>query len=164
MWGAGRVVRQGNLVGGVGSGMGDGSGREEDDARGAQGDHDTGHISTEGGGGSSCRVVTGAEEAPRHTPLEQGRLGLGLVVVPRGREFSRLVVGVGVVGVGHVGALLALVGVVAAGVAVGCRRAPGVVVGGSELVLVGALPPKHIRGLSFSFSSFISFFNYYDVH
>jgi len=87
-----------------------------------------------------------------HTPLEQGHLGLGLVVVPCGRQFSRLVVGVGVVGVELVGALRALVGVVGGVVAVGCRRAPGVVVGGQELVLVGALPPKHIQGLSFSFS------------
>jgi len=31
-------------------------------------------------------------------------------------------------------------------------------------VLVGALPPKHIWGLSFSFSLFTSFFNYYDFH
>ena len=50
---------------------------------------------------------------------------------------------------GLVGALRALVGVVGAVVAVGCRRAPGVVVGGQELLLVGALPPKHIWGLSF---------------
>jgi len=84
--------------------------------------------------------------------LAQGRLGLGLVVVPRGRQFSQLVVRVGVVGVGLVGALRALVRVVGAVVAVGCQRGPGVVVGGQELVLVGALPPKHIRGLSFSFS------------
>ena len=63
-------------------------------------------------------------------------------------------VGVGVVGVGLVGTLRALVGVVGAVVAVGCRHAPGVVtvVGGQELVLVGALPAKHIQGLSFSFS------------
>jgi len=57
-----------------------------------------------------------------------------------------------VVGVGLVSALQAMVGVVGAVVAVGWRRAPGVVVGGQELVLVGPLPPKHIRGLSFSFS------------
>ena len=63
------------------------------------------------------------------------------------------------VGVGLVGALQALVGMVGAVVAVGCPRAPAVVVGGQELVLegqelvlVGALPPKHIQGLSFSFS------------
>jgi len=54
--------------------------------------------------------------------------------------------------VGLVGALQAMVGVVEAGVAVGCRRVPGVLVGGQELVLLGPLPPKHIRGLSFSFS------------
>jgi len=42
---------------------------------------------------------------------------------------------VGVVGVGLVGALRALVGVVGAVVAVGCRCAPAVVVGGQELVL-----------------------------
>jgi len=86
------------------------------------------------------------------------------VVVPRRRQFSRLVVVVGVVGVRLVGALRALVGVVGAVVAVGCRRAPGVVVGGQELVLVGARPSKHIWGLSFSFSEFTSFFNYYDFH
>jgi len=62
------------------------------------------------------------------------------------------VVRVRVVGVGLVGALRALVGVVGAVVAVGCRRAPGVVVGGQELVLLGALPPKDIGRLSFSFS------------
>ena len=56
------------------------------------------------------------------------------------------------VGVGLVGALQALVGVVGAVVAVGCGRSQGVVVGGQELVLVGALPPKQIWGLSFSFS------------
>ena len=61
-------------------------------------------------------------------------------------------VGVGVVGVGLVGALRALIRLVGAMVAVGCRRAPGVVVGGQELVLVGALPSKHIQRLSFSFS------------
>jgi len=57
-----------------------------------------------------------------------------------------------VVEVGLVGALRAMVGVVGAVVAVGCRCAPGVVVGGQELLLVRALPPKHIRGLSFSLS------------
>ena len=61
-------------------------------------------------------------------------------------------VGVGVVEVGLVGTLRALVGVVGAVVPVGCRHAPGVVVGRQELALVGALPPKLIRGLSFSFS------------
>ena len=71
---------------------------------------------------------------------------------------------VAVVEVGLVGILRARVGVVGALEAVGCRRAPGLVVGGQELVLVGALPPKHIRGLSFSFSEFTSFFNYYDFH
>jgi len=57
-----------------------------------------------------------------------------------------------VVRVGLVDALQALVGVVGAVVAVGCRRALRLVVGGQELVLVGGLPPKHIRVLSFSFS------------
>ena len=52
---------------------------------------------------------------------------------------------------GLVGALRALGGVVGPVVAVGCPRALAVVVGGQELVLVEALPPKHIRGLSFSF-------------
>jgi len=61
-------------------------------------------------------------------------------------------VGVGVVGVGLVGALRALVGVVGAVVAVGCQHAPEVVVGGQQLVLVGAPPPNHIQGFSFSFS------------
>ena len=46
--GAGGVVRQGNLVGGVGSAMGDGSSGEEGDARGAQGGHDTRHVGTGG--------------------------------------------------------------------------------------------------------------------
>jgi len=53
--------------------------------------------------------------------------------------------------VGLVGALRAQMGLVGLLVAVGGRPALGVVVGGQELVLVGALPPKHIRGLSFSF-------------
>jgi len=57
-----------------------------------------------------------------------------------------------VVEVALVGARQAQVGVVPVGVAVGCWRTSGVVVGGQELVLVGALPPMHIRGLSFSFS------------
>jgi len=70
--GAGGVVRQRNRVGGVGSGMGDGSGSEEGDARGAQGDHDTGHVGTVGGGGSSSRVVT---EAVGGTPAHQARTG-----------------------------------------------------------------------------------------
>ena len=49
MGGAGGVVRQGNLVGGVGSRMGDGNGSEEVGVRGAEGDHDTGHVGTGGG-------------------------------------------------------------------------------------------------------------------
>jgi len=53
-------------------------------------------------------------EAHLHTWLEQGPLGLGLVLVPRGLWFTRVVVGVGVVRVGLVGALRALVGVVGA--------------------------------------------------
>jgi len=44
----------------VGSGMGYGSGSEEGHPRGAQGDYDTGHVGTGGGGGSTSRVVTGA--------------------------------------------------------------------------------------------------------
>jgi len=58
------------------------------------------------------------------------------------------VVVVGVVGVVLVGKLRALVGVLRVVVALGYRQALGVVVGGQDLVLVGALPPKHIRGLS----------------
>ena len=61
-------------------------------------------------------------------------------------------IGVGVVGVGLVGAVRALVGVVGAVAAVGCQRTTGVVVGGQELVLVGALLSKHIGRLSSSFS------------
>jgi len=53
--------------------------------------------------------------------------------------------------VGLIGALEAQVGVVREVVGVGCRQAPGVVVGGQEVMLVGALPLKHIRGLWFSF-------------
>jgi len=68
MVGARSVVRQGNLVGGVGSGIGDASGSEEGDPRGSQGDHDTGHVGTGGGGGSRSRVVTGAiGGTPAHT-------------------------------------------------------------------------------------------------
>ena len=150
--GVGGVVRQGSLVGGVGSGIGDGSGSEESDARGVQGDHDTRHVGTGGDGGSSSTVGPGPSEAHQHTLLEPGLPRLGLVVVPRGGHFSRLVVWVCVVGVGLVGAQWALAGVVGAVVAVGYRRAPGVAVGGRELVLVGALPPTYIRGLSLSFS------------
>ena len=87
-----------------------------------------------------------------HTGLEQGRLGLGSVFVPRRRKFSLLVVGVSVVGVGLVGTLQSHVGVVGAVVVVGCRYAPWVMVGGQVLVLVEALPSTHIQGLSFSVS------------
>jgi len=47
--GGGGVVRQGNLIGGMGSRMGDGSGSEKGGTRGAQGDHDTRHVGTGGG-------------------------------------------------------------------------------------------------------------------
>ena len=40
--------------------------------RGAQGDHDTGHMSNEGGGSSSSRVVTGAVRG-----TAAGRAGMG---------------------------------------------------------------------------------------
>jgi len=70
--GAGGVFRKGNLVEGVGSGMGDRSGSEEGDARGAQGDHDTGHVGTGGGGGSSSRMVT---RAVGGTPAHRTRTG-----------------------------------------------------------------------------------------
>lgn len=88
------------------------------------------------------------------TQQEQGRLGLGLVVVPCGPQFTSLMVEVGVVGVGLVGAPQALVGVDGAVVVVRCQPALGVPVveGGQELVLVGALPSNCIRGMSFSFS------------
>jgi len=102
----------------MGSGMRDGSGSEEGGVRGAQGDHDTGHVGT---GGVVAVVVgwwQGTSEAPLHTPLEQGCLGPRLVVVPRRRQFSQLVVGGGVVGVGLVGALGALLEVVGAVVVV----------------------------------------------
>jgi len=80
----------------------------------------------------------GPSAAPLHTPLEQGCLGLGLVVVPRGGQFGQLVVGVGVELVAPLRALVGLVRLV--------------VVQGPKLVLVGALQLKHICGLSFSFS------------
>jgi len=150
--GAGGLVRQRNFVGGVGSGMGDGSGSEEGNTRGAQGDHDTGHVGTWGGGGSSSRVVTGAVGGTPAHPAGTAPSRSGVSSRARGRQFHRLVVGVGVVGVGLLGALRGQVGVVGAVVAVGSRRPPEVVVGGQHLVLVGALPPKHIRGLSVSFS------------
>ena len=60
-------------------------------------------------------------------------------------------VGFRVVGVGLVSALQALLGLVGAVVAVACRHAPGMLVGGQELVRVRVLPPTHIRGLPFSF-------------
>jgi len=88
------------------------------------------------------------------TQQEQGRLGLGLVVVPCGPQFTSLMVEVGVVRVGLVVAPQALVGVHGAVVVVRCQSALGVpvVVGGQELVLVGPLPSNCIRGMSFSFS------------
>jgi len=150
--GAGGVVSQLNLVGGVGSGMGDGSGSKEGDVRGAQGDHDTGHGGTGRGGGSSSRVVPGAVGGTPAHPTAKGPSGAGVRSRSRGRPLSRLVLGVGVVRVALVGALRAQVGVVGAVVAVGCQPALDVVVGGQELMLVGALPPMHICGLSFSFS------------
>jgi len=79
--GAGGVVRQGNLVGGVGSGMGDGSGSEESDARGAQGDHDTRHVGTGGDGGSSSTVGTwavgGTPAHPAGTGPSRARVSSG---------------------------------------------------------------------------------------
>jgi len=78
MQGARRVVRQGNLVGSVGSCMGDGRGREEGGTRGAQGHHDTGHVGTGGGGSSRSRVVTGpVRGTPAHT-LGIGPSGAGV--------------------------------------------------------------------------------------
>ena len=76
--GAGGVVRQGNLVEGVGSGMRDGSGSEKGDTRGAQGDHDTGHVGTGGSGGSSSRVVTGAIGGTPAYPAGTGPSGAGV--------------------------------------------------------------------------------------
>ena len=73
--GAGGVVRKGNLMGGVGSGMGDGSGSEEGDTRGAQGDQDTAHVGTGRGGGSSSMVVTGAVGDPPAQPARRERSG-----------------------------------------------------------------------------------------
>jgi len=73
-----------------------------------------------GGGGSSSRVVTSGVGGTPAQPAGKGRLGLELVVVLLGRQFSRLVVGVGVVGVGPVRAQWAVVGVVGPEVAVGC--------------------------------------------
>jgi len=75
--GAGGVVRQGNLVGGVGSGMGDVSDSEEGDARGAQGDHNTRHVGTGRGGGSSSRVVTRAVGGTPAHPAGTGPSGAG---------------------------------------------------------------------------------------
>jgi len=58
--------------------MGDGSGSKEGDARGAQGDHDTGHVCTGGGGGSSSRVVTGAVGGTPAHPAGTGLSGAGV--------------------------------------------------------------------------------------
>jgi len=52
--------------------MGDGSCSEEGDARGAQGDHETGEVGTGGGCGSSSTVVTGAVGG---TPEHHARTG-----------------------------------------------------------------------------------------
>jgi len=74
---AGGVVRQGNLVGSVGSNMGDNSGSEEGGLRGAQGDHDTGHVDTGGVGDSSSRVMTRAVGGTPAHPVGTRPLGLG---------------------------------------------------------------------------------------
>ena len=76
--GVGGVVRQGNLVEGVGSGMADGSGSQEGDARGAQGDHDIGHVCTGRGGGRSSRVVTRAVGGTPGHPTGTGPSGAGV--------------------------------------------------------------------------------------
>ena len=59
-------------------------------------------------------------EAALDTLPQQGRLVPELVVVLRGHQFSQVMVGVGVVELGLIGALQALVGVVREVVAVGC--------------------------------------------
>jgi len=92
----GGLVRQGNLVQGVGSGMGDGSCSEEGGALGAQRDHDTGHVGSGGGGGSNSRVVTGAVRGTPAPPAGTGlsragvssRTLLMLVYPTRGRGWS----------------------------------------------------------------------------
>jgi len=71
-------VRQGNLVGGVGSGMGDGSSSEEGDVRGAQGDHDTRHVGTGGGGHRTSSVVTGAVGSTPAHPVGTWPSGAGV--------------------------------------------------------------------------------------
>jgi len=58
--------------------MGDGSGSEVGDARGAQGGHDTGHVGTGGGGGSNSRVVTGAVGCTPAHPAGTGPSGAGV--------------------------------------------------------------------------------------
>jgi len=75
----GELLDKKDLVGVVGSGMGDESGSENGDTRGAQGAYDTWHVGTGKGGGSSNRVVTGAI---RDTPAQPARTG------PSGAEVS----------------------------------------------------------------------------
>jgi len=58
--------------------MGDGRGSEEGDARGAQGDHNTRHVGTGGGGGSSSRVVTGTVGGTPACPAGTGPSGAGV--------------------------------------------------------------------------------------
>jgi len=58
--------------------MGEGSGSEEGDARGAQVDHDTGHVGTGGGGGSSSRVVTRTVGGTSAHPAGTGPSGAGV--------------------------------------------------------------------------------------
>jgi len=66
--------------------MRDGSGSEEADARGAQGDHNTGHVGTGGDGGSSSRVVTGAIGGTPAHPAGTGPSGAGISShIPRTR-------------------------------------------------------------------------------
>ena len=76
--GAWAVVRQGNFIGGVVSSMGDASGTEEGGVRGAQGDHDTWHVHTGRGDGSSSRMVAGAVRATASHPAGTRPSGPGV--------------------------------------------------------------------------------------
>jgi len=130
--------------------MGDGSGSEEGDTRGTQGEHDTGQVGTGESGGRSSRVVTGTVRSTSAHPAGTWPSGAQVSSrTPRTRVLPTRV-RVGVVGEGLVGALRALEGVVPGVVAVGCPLE----VGGQEpvLVIVRALPHKHIRGSSLCFS------------
>ena len=124
--------------------MGDGSGFEEDSPIGAQGDYNTWHMGAEGVGGRRGRglawVIAGSISHLAWTRPSGDVVGCDT----RGHKFSPLVVEVGVVGVGLVGAGWARLEVVGAVVAARCKPVQGVELWGPQLVLPEALPSAYL--------------------